>query len=110
MYMHPEIEAVLNNLYPDQLVPDNSTLVNAEKVLNYIEDINLERTGKFELTPAESLYLLWEIENWDLHIECLNNGNILYTFRKGGFARTCGSAAIHEFIHLLEKYLLMGIC
>jgi hypothetical protein len=108
--MHPEIESVLNNLYPDQLVPDNSTLVNAEKVLNYIEDINLERTGKFELTPAESLYLLWEIENWDLHIECLNNGNILYTFRKGGFARTCGSAAIHEFIPLLEKYLLMGIC
>jgi hypothetical protein len=108
--MHPEIEEVLNNLYQDQLVPNNITLANAEKVLNYIEDINLERTGKFELTPAESLYLLWDIEDWDLHIECLSNGKILYTFRKSGFAKACGSVTINEFIPFLEKYLLMGIC
>jgi hypothetical protein len=108
--MHPEIEAVLNNLDPELPAPNTVMLENAEKLLNYIEDINLERTGKLELTSAESLYLLWNVEGWQLHLECLNNGNILYTFREGWCGKAFGSRTIDEFMPLLEKYLLTDIC
>ena len=107
--MHPEIVAVLNDLDQECSVTP-ITLRNAERVLNYIEDIILERTGKFEVTPAESLYLLWNIADWELHIECLKNGRILYTFRKSGYGKACGSLGIGEFIPYLERYLLTGIC
>jgi hypothetical protein len=104
--MHAEIKAVLNDLNRAYPAPNTVTLQSAEMVLNYIEDINLERTNKFELTPAESLYLLWTVENWEFHIECLSNGCILYTFRKGGYRKCYGSISINEFIPLLENYLL----
>ena|ERR1700733_2326636 len=107
MYLHPEILEILNNTDPDLFDLNYNTLKNAEKLLNYIEDINLERTGKFEVTPAESLYLLWSVQDWDFHIECLNNGMILYTFRKYGYGKVFGLNTVDEFIRLLEKYLLM---
>ena len=108
--MHAEIEAVLNNPEREFFTLNDVTLQNAEKLLNYIEDINLERKGKFELTPAESLYLLWTIGDWDLHIECLKNGRILYTFRHGGYGRAWGSCIFDEFVPYLERFLLTGKC
>ncbi|MDB5017983.1 MAG: hypothetical protein JWQ84_2815 [Mucilaginibacter sp.] len=107
--MHSEIEAALNNSDQEFLVP-NVTLQNAEKLLHYIEDLNLERSGIFELTAAESLYLLWVVADWELNIECLKNGRILFTFRKGRIAKACGTFSIDEFIPYLEDYLLMDIC
>jgi hypothetical protein len=104
--VHPEIIEILNNTDPDFFSFSNIILQNAEKLLNYIEDINLERTGKFEVTPADSLYLLWTVEDWDFHIECLNNGKVLFTFRKNGHGKIFGLNYIDDFILLLEGYLL----
>ena len=106
--MHPEIEEALNNAGPEFHIPNAITLKNAEKLLNYIEDINLERTGKFEPTPADSLYMLWNVDDWEFHIECLKNGKILYTFRKGGYEKASGSYPLDKFIPQLERYLLIG--
>jgi hypothetical protein len=108
--MHTEIETVLNSLSAVDDTPNAVTLANAERLLNYIEDINLERSSKFELTPANSLYLLWTIDEWEIHIECLHNGRILYTFRNAGYGKASGTASIDVFIPLLEQYLLSGIC
>jgi len=108
MYTHPEIEEILNSTGPE-FAPNAMMLQNAEKLLNYIDDINLERTGKFEATPAESLYLLWNAEDLEFHFECLKNGKILYTFRKGGYGKASGSNTIDEFIPTLESYLLISI-
>jgi hypothetical protein len=107
MYLHPEILEILSTTDPDVFDVNFNSVRNAERLLNYIEDINLERTGKFEVTPAESLYMLWTVENWDFHIECLRNGRIHYTFRKNGFGKIFGFASIDQFIPLLERYLLM---
>ncbi|HEY2582911.1 MAG TPA: hypothetical protein VGI43_13945 [Mucilaginibacter sp.] len=107
MYLHPEILEILSNTDPDIFDLNFSSVRNAERVLNYIEDINLERTGRFEVTPDESLYMLWEVENWDFHIECLKNGRMRYTFRKNGYGKIYGSTGLEEFILLLEWYLLM---
>jgi len=109
MYTHPEIEEILNSIQPEVFIPNAMMLQNAEQLLNYIDDINLERTGKFELTPADSLYLLWTAEDIEFHFECLENGMILYTFRKGGYWKASGSSAIDEFIPMLEDYLLTSI-
>ncbi|MDB4905128.1 MAG: hypothetical protein JWQ63_4409 [Mucilaginibacter sp.] len=105
--IHPEIIEIINTIDPDVFFHYNIIFQNANRLLNYIEDINLERTGKFELTPDESLYLLWNVEEWDFHMECLKNGRILFTFRKSGYGKTFGSFTIDEFIPLLERYLLM---
>jgi hypothetical protein len=107
--MHPEIEAVLKNAGNEDNTLNDITIANAEKLLNYIEDINLQRTGKFELTPADSLYLLWQIDNMEIHMECLSNGKVLYTFRNKGRSNASGISPVDEFIYLLEKYLLTGI-
>ena len=108
--MHPEIEEILNNLDAEHPVPAAIVLQNAERILNYMDDIYVERTEKFEYTPAESLYIMWNVEGLEFHIECLKNGSILYTFRKGGNEKSFGSSNIYEFIPRLERYLLMGIC
>ncbi|TWI95941.1 hypothetical protein JN11_04216 [Mucilaginibacter frigoritolerans] len=107
--MHPEIEAVLKNADNEDIILNYITIANAEKLLNYIEDINLQRTGRFEFTPADSLYLLWQIDNMEIHIECLSNGKILYTFRNKGRTNSSGISSVDEFIYLLEKYLLTSI-
>ncbi|ASU35556.1 hypothetical protein [Mucilaginibacter xinganensis] len=109
MFKHPEIEAILIGVGADLFKPNSVMLQNAELLLNYIDDINLERPGKFELTAADSLYLLWNAEGLEFHLECLKNGRIFYTFRKGGYGNATGSATIDEFIPMLESYLLIGI-
>jgi hypothetical protein len=109
MYTHPEIKEILNSTIPEFFMPNAMMLQNAEMLLNYIDDINLERTSKFEPTPAESLYLLWNTEGLEFHFECLKNGRILYTFREGGYGKASGSSTINEFIPMLEKYLLISI-
>jgi hypothetical protein len=108
--MHPEIENILNNLDPEYPIPAPVMLQNAERILYYMDDIYLERTGKFEHTPAESLYIMWNLEGLEFHIECLKNGDILYTFRKGLSGKAFGSDAIDQFMLRLENYLLAGIC
>ena len=109
MYTHTEIQELLNSGSPFNFTPNDMMLANAEALLNYIDDINLERTSTFELTPAESLYLVWNAEDLEFHLECLANGRILYTFRKGGYGRANGCVAIDKFIPLLQEYLLMSI-
>jgi hypothetical protein len=108
MYTHPEIEEILSTA-PEFFIPNAGMLQNAEALLNYIDDINLEGTGKFEPTPAESLYLLWSAEDLEFHLECLSDGRILYTFRKGGYGRANGCLSIDQFIPVLQDYLLMSI-
>jgi hypothetical protein len=107
--MHPEIDEILNNLDLEYPVPSPFVLKNAERILNYMDDINIERTGKFEHTPAESLYIFWNVEGLDFHIECLKNGAIRYTFRKGLLGNSYGTETIDEFIPILQNYLLAGI-
>lgn len=108
--MHAEIETILRKLHKEGIVINEVALYNAHKLLNYIEDINLERKNKFELTPADSLYLLWEVDKWEIHIECLDCGKILYTFRRNGVSKAFGKLLLNDFINLLERYLLTGIC
>jgi hypothetical protein len=107
--MHSEIYDILNNLDLEYPVPSPLVLKNAERILNYMDDIYVERHGKFEHTPAESLYIMWAVEGLELHIECLKNGLILYTFRKGRLGKLYGSGTIREFMPLLQGYLLAGI-
>ena len=108
--MHPEIQEILNNSDWEYPVPSPLVLQNAERILNYMDDIYTERTEKFEHTPAESLYIMWNVEDLEFHIECLKNGRILYTFRKNGQGKAFGSDTISQFIPRLERYLLAGIC
>jgi len=107
--MHPEIEAALTVAEYYYTAPNAIALQNAEKLLNYIEDINLERTGKFVPTQSQGLYMLWSIEDWEFHMECIKNGNILYAFVKNGCKEASGSYPIDEFIPQLERYLLIGV-
>jgi hypothetical protein len=107
--MHPEIDEILNNLDLEYPVPSAVVLQNAERILNYMDDILVERDGKFEYTPAESLYIMWNVEGLEFHIECLKNARILYTFRKGKTGKAYGSETISRFIPLLQNYLLAGI-
>lgn len=107
--MHPEIDDILHNSDLEYPVPSPAVLNNAERILNYMDDIYVERVGRFEHTPAESLYIMWSVEGLEFHIECLKNSQILYTFRKGCHGRLHGSCSIDEFIPLLQGYLLAGI-
>jgi len=108
--MHPEIEEILMNFDFENPLPEAFVLQNAEQILNYMDDINIERTSKFEYTPAESLYILWNVEGLEFHIECLKSGAILYTFRSYQFGKAFGSDTIDKFIPRLESYLLAGMC
>jgi hypothetical protein len=104
--MHPEIEAAITNAEQDYPALNAITLQNAEKLLNYIEDLNLERKGIFMPTPAQSLYILWNVNNWEFHMECVKTGTVIYTFSKGGDEEVSGSKPVDEFITQLERYLL----
>ena len=107
--MHPEIQAALTQVSKKYPAPNAITLRSAEKLLNYIEDINLERTGQFVPTASQSLYMLWSVEDWEFHMECIKNGSILFTFRKGGNEEAHGSYPVDKFIAQLEMYLLKGM-
>ncbi len=93
-----------NREYP---LPNAAAMENAEKLMSYIVDINLERPGKFVPTPSGNLYLLWSVDDWDFHIECVKNGSINYTFSRSGYKEATGLASIDDFIRQLEKYLLV---
>jgi hypothetical protein len=107
--MHPEIDDILHNLDLAYPVPSPEVLNNAARILTYMDDIYVERTGKFEHTPAESLYIRWDVEGVEFHIECLKNGLVLYTFRKGKLGNLFGTIAIDLFMPLMQYYLLAGI-
>ena len=107
--MHPEIKAALTKVDKTHPAPNAIALKSSEKLLHYIEDINLERTGKFEPTPSQSLYILWNVQDWEFHMECIKNGSILYMFCKDGCEKARGSYSVDEFIPQLERYLLMGV-
>jgi hypothetical protein len=107
--MHPEIDDILNNLDLDYPVPSPVVLSNAARILTYMDDIYVERIGKFEHTPADSLYIRWQVEGLEFHIECLKTGLIAYTFRKGKPGTRFGSATINSFMQLMQYYLLAGI-
>jgi len=108
--MHPEIAEILIDFDFEYPFPEPVVLQNAGRILNYMDDIYVARSEKFEYTPAESLYILWNIEGLEIHIECLKNGRIQYTFRKNGSGRAFGSDPIDAFIPRMESYLLTGIC
>lgn len=107
--MHPQIEAVLTKVSREYPIPNAVTLRNAERLLNYIDDINVDRPRKFEPTPSQSLYILWNVEDWEFHIECIKNGRVIYFFCKDGYEEASGSDSVDEFIPQLEKYLLKGV-
>jgi len=42
--MHPEIEEIIMNFDFENPLPEAFVLQNAEQILNYMDDINIERT------------------------------------------------------------------
>ncbi len=107
--MHPEIESALTCAGSAFPTPNELALKNAEKLLNYIGDINLERTGVFVPTVSQGIYMLWNIKEWEFHLECTKEGSIHYSFRKRGKEEANGLSPIGQFIPQLEKYLLIGV-
>ena len=107
--MHPEIKAEIIDFEHDYPALSVLTRQNADRVLAYIDDLNLERTGIFMPTPAQSLYIMWSVDNWEFHMECMQSGKILYTFNNAGKEETSGTKPVDEFIGQLESYLLKSI-
>jgi hypothetical protein len=105
--MHPQIAAVMNSAHPYLSQPNEIARSNAEKVLNYIEDINLEKNIYFRPTLSGSLFFAWSIGDWEYDMECVKNGYIIYSFTKCGYEKASGCARFDEFIPQFEKYLLM---
>jgi hypothetical protein len=105
--MHPHITAVLNSASPYTPAPSDIAQSSAEKVLNYIEDINLEKNIRFRPTPSGSLFLAWFIGDWEYDMECVKNGYIIYSFTKCGYEKASGCELFDDFIPQFEKYLLM---
>ncbi len=105
--MHPQITAVLSKAYPYNLMPNDIAQDNAEKVLNYIEDINLERNVVFRPTLWGSLSIAWKIGDWEYQMECVKNGYIIYSFTKCEYEKAGGCELFDDFIPQFEKYLLM---
>jgi hypothetical protein len=105
--MHPQIIAALTTASPYCPKPNNIAQDNAEKVLNYIEDINLERNVRFRPTQSGSLYIAWRIGDWEYQMECVKNGYIIYAFTKCGYQKISGCELFDDFIPQFEKYLLM---
>ena len=105
--MHPQLASVLStsNFYNPK--PNNIARDNAEKVLNYIEDINLERDLSFKPTGSGSLAIAWKIGEWEYQMECVKNGYIVYTFTKSEYEKASGCELFDDFIPQFEKYLLM---
>jgi hypothetical protein len=105
--MHPHITAVLNKANPYNPKPNDVAQSNAERVLNYIEDINLEKNIRFKPTSSGSLFIGWHIGEWEYQMECAKNGYIIYTFTKEGYEKASGCELFDDFIPQFEKYLLM---
>jgi hypothetical protein len=107
--MHPEIEAAIIDVEHNHPDLNAVTLHNAELLLTYIEDLNLARTGIFMPTPAQSLYIMWSVNSWEFHMECIKSGNILYAFNHAGKEEISGTKPVDEFILQLETYLLKSM-
>jgi hypothetical protein len=105
--MHPQIIAVLSKANPYSPAPNDVAQDNAEKLLNYIEDINLERDVVFRPTLSGSLSIAWKIGEWEYQMECVKNGYIIYSFTKCEYEKTSGCVLFDDFIPQFEKYLLM---
>ena len=105
--MHPHITAVLSKANPYSPKPNDVAQDNAERVLNYIEDINLEKNLRFRPTLAGSLFIAWKIGDWEYQMECVKNGYIIYSFIKGEYQKASGCELFDDFIPQFEKYLLM---
>lgn len=105
--MHPQITAVLSNVNPYSPRPNDVARHNAERVLNYIGDINLEQNVRFRQTSAGSLFMGWRIGEWEYEMECVKNGYIIYTFTQEGYEKASGCMLFDDFIPQFEKYLLM---
>jgi len=105
--MHPQITAVINSTRPYTTIPNDIAQSNAERVLNYIDDINLEKNIRFRPTSAGSLFMAWNIGDWEYDMECVKNGYIIYTFTKDGYQKASGCELFDDFIPQFEKYLLM---
>jgi hypothetical protein len=105
--MHPQITAVLNRVSPYNPKPNDIAQYNAEKVLNYIDDINLEKNLRFKPTPSGSLLIGWKVGDWEFQMECVKNGYIIYSFIKGEYEKGSGCELFDDFIPQFEKYLLM---
>jgi hypothetical protein len=105
--MHPQIIAAINRANPYNPKPNDIAQHNAEKVLNSIEDINLERNVRFGSTLSAGLFIEWNIGDWEYRIDCVKNGYIIYSFSKGGYQKASGCELFDDFIPQFEKYLLM---
>ncbi len=105
--MHPQISSVLNWANPYSPKPNDIVANNAEKVLNYIEDINLEHEVLFRPTLAGSLSIAWKIGDWEYQMECVKNGYIIFSFTKSEYEKASGCELFDDFIPQFEKYLLM---
>jgi hypothetical protein len=105
--MHPQISAVISKVSPYTPKPNEVAQDNAEKVLNYIEDINLEHDLRFRPTLAGSLSLAWRIGDWEYQMDFVKNGYIIYSFTKSEYEKASGCETFDDFIPQFEKYLLM---
>jgi hypothetical protein len=105
--MRPQIASILSIGNPYNPKLDSIAGSNAERVLNYIEDINLERNVTFGSTRSGSLAIAWKIDDWEYHMECVKNGYIIYTFTKSEYEKASGCVLFDDFIPQFEKYLLM---
>jgi hypothetical protein len=105
--MHPQISAVINTANPYSPRLNHIAWNNAEKVMNYIEDINLDRDVRFRPTLAGSLSIAWKIGDWEYQMDCLKNGYIIYSFTKCEYEKASGCVLFDDFIPQFEKYLLM---
>ncbi|HEX3384543.1 MAG TPA: hypothetical protein VHS53_05115 [Mucilaginibacter sp.] len=105
--MHPQITAAIKNSVPYNPMPDRISQYNAERVLTYIDDLNLERHIRFRPTSAGSLFMAWTVGDWEYDMECVKNGYIVYMFTKNGYEKASGCVLFDDFIPQFEKYLLM---
>ena len=105
--MHPQVTAALSRANPGSPKPNDIAQFNAEKLLYYIEDINLEGNVGFKPTLAGSLFISWKVAEWEFRMECAKNGYIIYIFSKSEYEKACGCMLCDEFIPQFEKYLLM---
>jgi len=105
--MHTQITELVRVAGTYHMVPNDIAQNNAEKVLDYIDDLNLERNIRFRPTQSGSLFMAWNIGDWEYDMECVKNGYIIFTFTKSGYEKASGCVLFDDFIPQFEKYLLM---
>lgn len=104
--MHPQVTAALSRAIPGNPKPNGIAQQNAERLLYYMEDINLEGDITFKPTPSGSLFISWQVADWEFQMECVKNGYIIFIFSRYGYQRMSGCERYDDFIPQFEKYLL----